>query len=168
MAEGLRKRPAVSKEPAPGESQDTDGPAQESDVRPLTQRLRESSKKAHRSVPLSGPISAIDHTVHVLALLVWAPLQVPGGSPCPNVLCEDLVCGRLCSVSNGLIVARLAVICTKARFYARALASFWFVHAAIDAALAKHAAMPGMCSLAKQIATQPLCPQRLRYLRQPY
>ena len=47
------------------------------------------------------------------------------------------------SLSNALIVARLAVVCTQARLYARALASFWFVHAAIDEALQKHADLPG-------------------------
>ena len=48
-----------------------------------------------------------------------------------------------CSLSNALVGTRLLVVCTHVQLYCRALASFWFIHAAIEAALRKHAHLPG-------------------------
>lgn len=97
-ADGLRQRPAAVR----GADQELNTAREsvpQSAKSNLTQRLRESSKKAH-------------------------------------------------GLSNTLVAARLAVVCTTARLYARALASFWFVHAAIDAALAKHADLPEIAPVA--------------------
>ncbi len=47
--------------------------------------------------------------------------------------------GASCSVSNALVAAQMAVVCTDRVLYAKALAAFWHVHAALEAAVAKHA-----------------------------
>ena len=44
-----------------------------------------------------------------------------------------------CSVSNALVAARLAVVCTDKLLYAKALAAFWHVHATLEASIAKNA-----------------------------
>lgn len=44
-----------------------------------------------------------------------------------------------CSVSNALVAARLAVVCTDRILYAKALAAFWHVHVALEAGVAKNA-----------------------------
>ena len=44
-----------------------------------------------------------------------------------------------CSVSNALVAARLAVVCTDKLLYAKALAAFWHVHAILETSIAKNA-----------------------------
>ena len=52
-----------------------------------------------------------------------------------------------CSVSNALVAARLAVVCTDKVLYGRALAAFWHVHAALEAGIAKNASHEGERSI---------------------
>lgn len=47
------------------------------------------------------------------------------------------------SVSNGLVMARLAVACTDEALYARALHAFWYIHCGITDAVEKHKSHPG-------------------------
>ncbi|KAK9815126.1 hypothetical protein WJX73_008209 [Symbiochloris irregularis] len=53
-----------------------------------------------------------------------------------------------CSLSNGLVATRLLIVCTRPKLYARALANFYFIHAAIDAALQKYAHLPAVAPIA--------------------
>lgn len=46
-------------------------------------------------------------------------------------------------MSNALVAARLAVVCTDKVLYAKALAAFWHVHAALEASIAKNAQHQG-------------------------
>ncbi len=49
----------------------------------------------------------------------------------------------LCSVSNGLVMANLAVACTDDALYAHTVACFYHIHKSIAEAIRRHAQHPG-------------------------
>lgn len=51
------------------------------------------------------------------------------------------------SVSNGLVMARLAVACTDEALYVKALEAFWYIHTCITDAVEKHKSHPGRRTL---------------------
>ncbi|BDA46174.1 probable heme oxygenase 2 [Coccomyxa sp. Obi] len=53
------------------------------------------------------------------------------------------------NVSNGLVMARLAVACTDEKLYARALEAFWYIHTSITEAVEKHKNHPALKSIAQ-------------------
>ncbi|CAL8462315.1 g1848 [Coccomyxa elongata] len=53
------------------------------------------------------------------------------------------------NVSNGLVMARLAVACTDENLYTRALQAFWFIHTSISEAVEKHKDHPALKSIAQ-------------------
>ena len=68
-------------------------------------------------------------------------LKILLSSSMPLIVRITVASGR--SVSNALVMAKLAVACTDERLYPRAVASFYFIHKAIADAVKQHEEHPG-------------------------
>ena len=55
----------------------------------------------------------------------------------------------MCRISDGLVAAKMAVVCTDGKLYARSLACFWAIHSALEDAVAKLAHLPEVKPLAE-------------------